>query len=81
MKFRIRKELKVNNDIGKIIAKRLQHKRLMVKLSFPKKECVGKCQVFQTRKSYVVFLKVKKSKRAIYDLSGVVEYRKGTKVC
>ena len=81
VKFRVKQEVQVKNNIGKIIRKRLRQKKMMVKLSFPKKACVGKCKKFEKGKSYVVFLKVKKGKRAVYNQAGVILYRKGMKIC
>lgn len=81
VKFRVKKQLKVKSNIGKVIKKRLQHKRLMVKLTFPKKQCIGKCSKFEMRKTYVVFLNVKKGKRAIYNQAGVLPYQQGMKIC
>ena len=81
MKFRVRKEIKIKSNIGKVIRKRLQQKKMMVKLSFPNKACIGKCGKFEIGKTYVVFLKVKKGKRAIYDQAGVILHNKGMKIC
>jgi len=81
VKFRVKQEIKVKKNIGRLIKKRLRQKKMMVKLSFPKKACVGKCKNFEKAKTYVVFLKIKKGKRAVYNQAGVVLYQRGMKIC
>ena len=71
----------MKKSIGTLIKKRLRQKKMMVKLAFPRKVCVGKCKNFEKAKTYVVFLKIKKGKRAVYNQEGVVLYQRGMKIC
>eukprot|EP00112_Aurelia_sp_Birch-Aquarium-sp1_P018510 Seg4426.2 transcript_id=Seg4426.2/GoldUCD/mRNA.D3Y31 product=Frizzled-1 protein_id=Seg4426.2/GoldUCD/D3Y31 len=81
VKFKVKKEIKVNKDLGRAITKRLRQKKMVVKLSIPKTLCSGQCAKFEMKKEYVMFVKIRRGKKVIYKQAGVIPYQKGMSIC
>ena len=81
VKFKVKREIKVDKDLGHAITKRLRQKKMVVKLSLPKSLCSGQCPKFEMKKEYVMFVKIRRGKKVIYKQSGVIPYHKGMKIC
>ncbi|XP_065068837.1 frizzled-1-like [Rhopilema esculentum] len=80
IKFQIREEIKKAKNLGKAMKKRLRLKKMTVKVNTPKNVCKN-CGAFLDKKEYVVFVNIKKGKKAIYSQPGSISYTAGMKVC
>ena len=80
VKFQIREEKKKAKNLGKVMKKRLRLKKMTVKVNTPKNMCKN-CGAFLDKKEYVVFVNIKKGKKAIYSQPGSILYTAGMTVC